>query len=73
MIRIFPKKKTFYLAEPDNEIDRRCYKYYEVYKRIFWRIYKKIGVIAMDEVYKCESVSKLLTSKFTNKEILCSN
>ena len=61
---IFPNKKKWYLKEPDNEIDRRIYRYYEVYKRVFWRIYKKVGVIRYYEVDDCENVDKLLTAKF---------
>jgi len=67
MIRIFPKKTAFYLSEPDNEIDRKIYRYYEVYKRIFWRIYKKVGVISMDEISKSQDLSGLLMSKFCSR------
>lgn len=62
---IFPKKKKWYLKEPDNEIDRRIYRYYEVYRRVFWFIYKKVGVIRYCEVDDCKNVDKLLTAKFS--------
>ena len=62
---IFPEKKKWYLKEPDNEIDRRIYRYYEVYRRVFWHIYKKVGVIRYCEVDDCENADKLLTAKFS--------
>jgi len=61
---IFPEKKKWYLKEPDNEIDRRIYRYYEVYRRVFWLIYKKVGVIRYYEVDDCKNVDKLLTARF---------
>jgi len=63
-ILILPKKRNWYLKEPDNEIDRRIYRYYEVYKRVFWRIYKKVGVIEYKEVANKENIGAILTAKF---------
>ena len=66
MLRIFPKKRKWYLREPDNVIDRRLYKYYEVYKRIFWRIYKYVGAIPMDDIEgNFNVVYSILTRKFS--------
>jgi hypothetical protein len=66
-MRIFPEKKAFYLVEPSNAIDRRIYRYFEVYKRIFWRIYKRIGVVSVNEVCSCHNTTEFLMAKFCNR------
>jgi hypothetical protein len=67
MLRIFPKKRKWYLKDPDNEIDRRFYRYYEVFKRVFWRVYKMVGIIKHDDLVD-KDVDQVLTSKFCPKE-----
>ena len=73
MFRIFPLKRKWYLEEPDSEIDKRIYRIRIVYKRIFWRIYKRVGIVTEDEMIDFQrkfhlSLGFLLIMKFNNNK-----